>query len=314
MSTDLNALQVFVKVVQTGSFTGAARTLGMPKSTVSQRVSELEERLGARLLQRTTRRLSITDQGRVYYDHCARIFTEIEEADRAVTSLQESPRGLLRITVPASTQFLGPVLTDFLGRCGGVQLDVLCTDRFVNLVEESFDIAIRAGALSDSTLMARNLGTLHFLPVASPRYLKKHGRPRSPRDLAKHRCLVFSVGPHPRVWRLSHGDEKREVTLTPALAVNDLDILHDAVIGGVGIAILPTYRCVDDLDAKRLERVLPDWEAPSEPIHALYPSGRHLSPKVKAMLDHLQKMKPAPWAPVRPSGAEARRRARRSRR
>lgn len=291
---DLNALQVFVKVVQTGSFTAAAQALSMPKSTVSQRVSELEERLGARLLQRTTRRLSLTDQGRVYYDHCARIFVELEEADRAVTSLQQKPRGLLRITVPASSQFLAPVLTEFMQRCGGVQLDVLCTDRMVNLVEESFDVAIRAGALSDSTLMARPLGKVHFLLVASPRYLKKRGRPRSPHDLAKHDSLVFNVGPQPKVWRLAQGGETREISLTPSLSVNDLDVLYDAALGGLGVALLPAYRCLDEIRAKRLERVLSEWDAPSEPMHALYPSGRHLSSKVKAMLDHLQKMT-APW-------------------
>jgi DNA-binding transcriptional LysR family regulator len=296
MATDLNALQVFVKVVHAGSFTGAALALDMPKSTVSQRVSELEQRLGARLLQRTTRKLSLTDQGRIYYDHCLRIFADIEEADRAVTSLQERPCGLLRITVPASTQFLGPIFTAFLRRCGGVQLDIVCTDRVTDLVEESFDMAIRAGVLSDSTLMARKLGTVQFVLVASPSYLKKRGRPRSPESLAKHDCLVFSAGRHPtRSFRLTRGDEAREVSSKPTLSVNDLDVLQDAVVGGVGIAMLPTHRCADDLREGRLERVLPDWDAPSQPIHTLYPSGRHLSPKVKAMLDHLQQMKSAPW-------------------
>lgn len=298
--TDLNALTVFAKVVQTGSFTAAARALGMPKSTVSQRVLELEDRLGVRLLQRTTRRLSLTDAGRVYHDHCLRIVAEVEEADRAVTSLQEKPRGLLRVTVPASTQFLGPCLADFLGQHDGVKLDVVCTDRSVNLVEESFDIAIRAGVLSDSTLITRSLGTIHYILVASPRYLKKHGRPRSPDDVAKHECLVFSVGTHPKVWRLTRGRETREVNVTPALSVNDLDILHDAVRRGVGVAMLPAFRCVDDLRTKRLERMLSDWTIPGTPVQAVYPSSRHVSPKVKALLDHLHAMTPAPWAPALP--------------
>ncbi|AKQ68216.1 Transcriptional regulator, LysR family [Myxococcus hansupus] len=298
MSPDFNALHVFAKVVQSGSFTGAARVLEMPKSTVSQRVSELEKRLGIRLLQRTTRTLSLTDAGRLYYERCVRIFADVEDADRAVTDLQETPRGLLRVTVPASSQFLGPVLADFLGRHGGVQLDVVCTDRFVDLVEESFDVAIRAGALSDSTLIARNLGMIRFLLVASPRYLKKRGHPRSPDGLAKHNCLIFRVGPHPRVWRLTQGDETREVNVTSALSVNDLDMLHDGVIGGLGVAMLPAHLCVDDLRAGRLEQVLPDWEVPAVPIQAVYPSGRHLSPKVKALLDYLQRMKQSPWSPI----------------
>jgi DNA-binding transcriptional LysR family regulator len=295
MASDLNALQVFAKVVQTGSFTGAALSLKMPKSTVSQRVSELEERLGARLLQRTTRKLGLTDAGRIYYDHCVRIVAEVEDADRAVAKLQETPRGLLRMTVPASTQFLGPVFTEFLARCSGVQLEVLCADRSVDLVEESFDLAIRAGGLSDSTLIARNLGFSHFVLVASPRYLKKHGRPRSPQDLIKHDCLIFGVGAQPRVWNFTQGNEASEVNLTPKLSVNDLDMLQNAALGAVGIALLPDFRCIDDLRAKRLELVLPTWHAPAQPIHAVYPSSRHLSPKVKVMLDHLQKRAPAAW-------------------
>lgn len=171
--------------------------------------------------------------------------------------------------MPASTQFFGPTLADFLGRYSGVQLDVVCTDRSVDLVEESFDIALRAGPLSDSTLVARSLGTVGYLLVANPRYLEKRGRPRSPQALSKHDCLVFNVGQQPRVWRLTQGYEAGDVNLTPALAVNDLDMLHDAARSGAGIALLPTYRCADDLRALRLERVLPDWEAPSVPIHAV---------------------------------------------
>lgn len=295
---DLNALQVFAKVVQTGSFTGAARALDMPKSTVSQRVSELEARLGARLLQRTTRRLGLTDAGRIYYDHCVEILAAMEHADRAVTNLQESPSGLLRMTVPASTQFLGPVFSEFLARCSGIQLEVLFTDRLVDLVEESFDLAIRAGALSDSTLVARNLGAVQTVLVASPRYLKKRGRPRSPQELAKHDCLVLSVGTQPRVWRLTQNDDTQSVSLTPKLSANDLDVLQIAAVNGIGITLQPAFRCTEDLRAKRLELVLPTWSAPTQPIHAVYPSSRHLSPKVKAMLEHLRARAPVAWAPV----------------
>jgi DNA-binding transcriptional LysR family regulator len=289
---------VFTKVVDTGSFSSAARALGMPKSTVSQRIAELEERLGARLLQRTTRRLSLTDAGRIYYGHCVRIVAEAEDAERAVTHLQEAPRGLLRMTVLANSQFLGPVLSEFLQRFGGVRLEVLCTDRLLDLVEESFDLAIRAGALFDSTLIARALGVIEFILVASPLYLEKRGRPRSPEELPQHDCLIFGVGAQPGVLHLARGDEAHEVSVAPTLSVNDLDILHDAATRGAGVALLPAYRCLDDLRAKRLERVLPSWQAPAEPVHAVYPSGRHLSPKVKAMLDHLQQLTPAPWAPA----------------
>ncbi len=304
MLRDFNALQVFVKVVQTGSFTAAARAFAMPKSTVSQRVAELEEQLGARLLQRTTRKLSLTDAGRIYHGHCVRIVAEIEEAERAVTSLQQRPRGLLRVTVPASTQFLfSSVFADFLLENDGVQLEVLSTDRLVDVVEESFDLAIRAGSLSDSTLIARSLAPISFTLVATPQYLEKRGRPRTPQALTKHACLAFLVGARPNTWRFTRAGEPTEVEVTPVLSVNDLDLVHSAAVRGVGIAILPTHRCLEDLRAGRLERVLLEWDLPTAPMHAVYPSSRYLSPKVKALLDHLHQLSPAPWELQPPAAA-----------
>src|SRR5262245_9215851 len=150
MSMDLNEMLVFARVVKTGSFTAAATELGMPKSTVSRKVSELEQRLGSRLLQRTTRKLSLTDVGRTYYEYCARIASEVEDAERAVTNLQETPRGLLRVTAGLNAAYLGPIVSDYLARYPEVQLEILCTGRTVDLVEERFDIGIRAGTLADS--------------------------------------------------------------------------------------------------------------------------------------------------------------------
>src|SRR5262245_50525709 len=188
---DLNEMLVFARVVQAGSFTTAAAQLGMPKSTVSRKVSELEERLGSRLLQRTTRALSLTDVGRTYYDYCARIVGEIEEAERAVSSLQGTPRGLLRVTAPVNVSFLGPIVSGFLERYSEVQIELFCTQRSVDLIEERYDLGIRAGALVDSTLIARSLGTVRWFVVATRAYLKKHGRPRSPEELKEHRCVLF---------------------------------------------------------------------------------------------------------------------------
>src|SRR5260370_4268952 len=176
----LNEMLVFARVVQAGSFTTAAAELGMPKSTVSRKVSELEERLKSRLLQRTTRKLSLTDVGRIYYDYCSRIVGEIEDAEHAVSSLQETPRGLLRVTAPVNATFLGSIVSDYLRRYPEVQLDLFCTARAVDLVEERFDLGIRAGTLPDSTLIARSLCSAKWLLVATPAYLKKRGRPRSP--------------------------------------------------------------------------------------------------------------------------------------
>lgn len=293
---DVNEMLVFARVVQAGSFTAAGAKLGMPKSTVSRKVSELEARLKSRLLQRTTRKLSLTDAGRTYYDYCARIVAEIEEADRAVSTLQETPRGLLRVTAPVNVEFLGPIVGDFLKRYPEIRIELLCTGRAVDLVEEGFDVAIRAGALPDSTLIARTLGSSPWYLVATPGYLKKRGRPRSPEDLKKHDCLFFGAGRNPVGLRLEDGDASVQLALSARVIVSDMDILHAMATAGLGVALLPAMLTVKDLRGGRLQRVLPDWKPPSTPVHVVHPSSRHVSPIVKAFLEHLQeRMTPPPW-------------------
>jgi DNA-binding transcriptional LysR family regulator len=293
---NLNEMLVFARVVQAKSFTTAAAELGMPKSTVSRKVSELEERLKARLLQRTTRKLSLTDAGRTYYDYCARIVGEVEDAERAVSSLQATPRGVLRVTAPVNAAFLGPIISDYLKRYPEVRIDLFCTARSVDLVEERFDLGIRAGALADSTLIAKSLGTAKWFLVATPAYLKKRGRPRSPDDLKKHACLLFGVGIDGAGLRLENADGAAHVAVSARLMVSDMDVLHDVVTSGLGIALLPAFRCVEELRAGRLERVLADWNAPSTTVHVVYPSIRHVSPKVKTFVEHLhERMTPPPW-------------------
>jgi len=293
---DLNELVVFAHVVKAGSFTAAAAELGMPKSTVSRKVSELEERLRARLLQRTTRKLSLTDAGRTYYDYCARIVGEIEDADRAVTSLQQTPQGLLRVTTGVNVAFLGPIVSAYLKRYPEVRLDLFCTARTVDLVEESFDLGIRAGALSDSSLVARSLGKVSWFLVATPGYLKKRGRPRSPEELKQHDCLLFGAGMDSAAVRLEKAGSSRRVALPARLMVGDLDVLYAVATAGLVFSLLPAFRCLDVLRARRLERVLADWSAPATPVHVIYPSTRHLSPKVRSFVDHLQQsMTPPPW-------------------
>jgi len=293
---DLNEILVFTRVVQAGSFTAAAAELGMPKSTVSRKVSDLEERLDARLIQRTTRKLSLTDAGRTYFDHCVRIVSEVEDAERAVNRLQETPRGLLRVTAGVNSTFLGDIVADFMKRFPEVQLELLCTGRSVDLVEERFDIGIRAGVLADSTLIARSLGSVSWFLVATAAYLKRRGRPRAPEDLEAHDCMIFGAGVMTANLRLEHAGQVVQVAVPTRLMVSDMDILHAVASAGVGIALLPAFRCLDDLRAHRLERVLRDWTAPSTPVHVVYPSTRHVSPKVKSFVDHLQKrMTPPPW-------------------
>lgn len=284
---DLNEIAVFAQVVKAGSFTSAARELKMPKSTVSRKVSELEERLGARLLQRSTRTLHLTEAGRALYPYATRIVSEAALAESAVAELSTAPRGLLRVTTPLSFGYLGAVVAHFLTKCPDVEIEMVATDRVVDLIEEGFDLGIRAGVLSDSALIARRLGTLRAYVVASAEYLGKHAPPKSPADLAGHMCLGFGAAPEPRKWILQDGPQKEIVSIDPKLLVNDYDILRGAVGAGLGIALLPSLHCAADLKSNRLTRVLPDWHSPSVPLQAVYPSGRHLSPAVTALVTHL---------------------------
>jgi DNA-binding transcriptional LysR family regulator len=293
---DLNEIMVFTRVVQTGSFTTAADQLAMPKSTVSRKVTELEERLGARLLQRTTRKLSLTDVGRTYYDHCARIVSEMEDAERAVSSLQAEPRGLLRVTAGNNQGWLGPIVSEYLRRYPQVSVELVCTGRVVDLVEERFDLGIRAGVLGDSTLVSRSLGVARWFLVATPAYLRRRGRPRKPDDLKSHDCLLFGVGAAGHVLRLEKEGESAHVTLESRMLVNDFDVLQASAIAGVGVTLLPAYQCVRDLQDRKLERVLRDWDVPSTPIQIVYPTARYVTPKVRTFVEHLQqRMSPPPW-------------------
>jgi DNA-binding transcriptional LysR family regulator len=286
---DLNEAAVFTKVVQIGSFSGAANALGMPKSTVSRKIAELEERLGARLLQRTTRRLSLTDAGNAFHRHALRAVQELERAAAAVHDLQDTPRGLLRVTAPLNVPYLGPVLSSFLVDNPAIQIEMLCSDRVMNLVEDGIDVAIRAGELKDSTLVARSLGTMNNYIVASPAFIAAHGQPAVPADLANFDCIVFSAGSDRARWRLLQGNASVSVDVRGRYVVNDFDLVHAAVSAGVGIGLLPSFRCREDIAAGRLERLLGDCCSPETPMHAVYPSTRHLSPKVIAFVAHVKR-------------------------
>ena len=295
-STDLNEVLVFAKVVQAGSFTAAARALGLPKSTVSRKVSQLEASLGARLLQRTTRTLSLTDAGRTYHSYASRIASELEEARQAVTSQEESPRGLLRMTAPLGFAFLGAVVARFMTKYPDVRVELVCSDRLVDLVDEAFDLAIRAGRLADSSLIARSLCGVRSYLVASPVYLEKHGKPRTPADLERHDGLLFAPSTARGTWRLENKGKLADVAPRPRYVANDIDLLHDAAVAGLGIALLPTPGVSASLKTGKLKRVLPSWPSPETPVHAVYPSTRHLSMKVRAMIDHLEvKLEHPPW-------------------
>lgn len=293
---DFNEIQAFTKVAQTGSFTAAARELGLPKSTVSRKVAQLEARLGALLLQRTTRKLRLTDVGADYFERCVRILRELEEAELAVTRTQAEPQGTLRITAPVDVgvALLGPPLRAFLGRYPRVRADVVLTDRVLDMVEQRMDLAIRAGALGDSSLVARKIGVAQGVLCASPAYLAQRDEPRSPADLAHHDCILFRAGLEGSTWALQGPRGTTEVHIDARVTVNNFDLVREAVLAGLGIASLPAFRCIDDIRAGRLCRVLPAWSSGGIPLHVLYPSTRHLAPKVRAFLDLLQE-ETAPW-------------------
>ena len=284
---DLNAILIFASVAESGSFTAAANALALPKSTVSRKVLELEKRVGARLIQRTTRKLSLTDIGRVYYEHCARISHEAEEADLAVQQMQATPRGLLRVSAPPSFRTPSRIAAEFLKRYPDVRIEVVCTDRNVDLVAEGFDVAIRAGPLTDSSLIARKLVVVKWVLVATPAYLQRRGQPKDPLELEEHETIGVGSASSPAVWSLDNAGESVDVRIRPRLAVNDIEWAYEAARRGIGIALLPEYACLDDLRAGRLRQVLTEWSSGERTIYVVYPTPRHLSRKVVAFVEML---------------------------
>jgi len=273
---DLNRITVFVRVVEAGSFTGAAAVLGLRKSSASRSVAALEADLGIRLLQRTTRKLSLTDAGRAFYDRARDALAGLDEARNAVSSLGAAPRGLVRITAPVDLAAdLAAVTTVFLRAHPDVRVETLLTARYVDLVKEGFDLAIRAGSLADSSLLARKLGESEFGLFASPAYLDAAGRPRRLADLARHECVLYRAGSATARWRLSgpRGDE--EVSVRGRVDTDELAFVRAMVLAGFGIALVPVSTMIRPLVASGvLERVLPRYALRGAVVHIVWPSRR----------------------------------------
>lgn len=287
--TDLNQLVIFAKVVETQSFTAAGRALGLPKSTVSRKVAQLEERLGVVLLERTTRKLSLTDVGAAFYDRCARISLEIDEAERAVLGNHAEPRGVLRLAAPPelASRLLADVLRGYLVANRAIDVELELTERAVDMLDEGFDATITVGRPPDSTALVRTLGTVRRVLVASPSYLQRFGIPEQPEDLEQHDLVMLG---HPRRHSSLElrGADGQTITIAtrPRMVVDDVGMLRDAVLGGVGIGLLPSTCCADELDGGLLRAVMREW-AQTETIHATYPTSRHLSGKLRSFLDYL---------------------------
>jgi len=294
---DLNEMAIFVHVVEAGSFTGAAKNLGLPKSTVSRKITQLEERLGIRLIQRTTRSLRLTDTGTAYYNHCARILSEIEEANIAVTQMQSTPTGTLRITAPVlfGSTVLSSLVAEYMEQHPQVSIDMVLSDQKLDLVQEGIDIAFRIGQLEDSSLIGRHLGDVRGLLCASPDYLRRHGSPNHPQDLSDHTLLS---SPDWNSWTLVGPDQQESnVQVKPRLQVNDFASLYTLALSGVGIAPLPMLIAASAIRSQNLVPVLCDWPFETSPIHALYPSNRHLSAKVRSFVEFvIDSVRPnPPW-------------------
>lgn len=287
---DLNAVALFARVVEAGSFTAAATKLGLSKSAVSKQVSRLEQRLGVRLMNRTTRSLSLTEAGQAFYEGCQKVVAEAEAAEQAVTHLAAAPRGVLRVNAPMSFGVLhvAPALPELLRACPELSIDLTLNDRQVDLVEEGYDLAIRIGALADSSLVARRLAPSHRILCAAPSYLTARRRPAAPEDLAGAECLVYSYQAAGQEWRLSGPAGEKRVRIAGRLKVNNGDALLAAALDGQGIAFLPSFIVGAALRAGRLERLLPDWrDAEQTDVHGIYAAGRQAPPKVRAFIDFL---------------------------
>ncbi|MBW8311187.1 MAG: LysR family transcriptional regulator [Rhizobium sp.] len=293
MSRDLNDTLIFAKVVEQGSFTAAARTLGLPKTTVSRKVQELEERLGAQLLNRTTRKLGLTEAGAVYHDHSVRIARELEEAESAVGQLQGGPRGWLRVTAPYSIGILwiSPLLGEFHQRHPEVRIDLHLANDTVDLIATETDVALRIGNLPDSSLVARRLDSFRTQVYASPEYIARNGEPLHPDDLQHHRVLAFAKHRHGNryYWPLKTGVDGSIVdyAVSPIMVANDPAPLQGAMLCGEGLLMSADVSIKPFVESGRAVRVLAGWSGPTVDFSAVFTRGRVPSPKVRAFVDFL---------------------------
>ena len=283
---DLNEAAVFVKVVQAGSFSAAARLLGVPISTVSTRVARLEKRLGVTLLQRTTRRLNLTDAGDLYFQHASTGLGHMLDAEAAVTESAGEPRGLLRVTAPADIgdHILADIINQMRRHCPKVSVDMVLMSHFVDLVAEGVDVAIRTGNLKDSTLIAKNVGIARWALFASPTYLEKAAALATPQELRRHCCLQFTpLGKED--WTLTNKHDSVTVPMSGQVLVNDVRVIRSLALADEGVALLPLYLCKQECTEGRLVRVLPEWHAKADPIHIVYPRQRFMPSKLRVFVD-----------------------------
>jgi len=284
------AMQAFARVVESGSFVRAADRLDVSTSSLSRLVADLEAHLHARLLNRTTRKLSLTETGQAFYERCVQLLADLNEAEALATRAAAQAHGTIRLTCPHSLAIapLGPAIAEFVQAHPAVKFDVSVVDRVIDLVEEGFDLAIRVGQVGSDQLVARKLGATELVPCAAPEYLKRHGTPRAPEELAQHQALTYAYSPTPRVWHLLDATGQRhEVRVQGGLHSNSGDLTISAAIAGLGILFEPEFMVYSALASGQLRRVLPGFRGPSLDVWAVYPSRRHLSAKVRLFVAYL---------------------------
>ena len=293
---DLNDMRLFAHVVEAGSFSAAARGLGMPKSTLSRRIARLEQALDTRLLQRTTRALHLTEPGATFHERCQRVVAEAEEAERCLSMDRELPQGRLRVTAPVEigNAGLGRLAAEYLASYPQVSLELALSNRMVDLVEEGFDLGIRAGLLPDSSMVARRIGDARVIACASPGYLAGHAAPQTPQQLTAHACLLYcGQGTASRGFEFSRvsgadgSSDTQRVRLSGRFKAGGFGPLVDAAIAGAGIALVPESLCREAIASGSLVVLLPDWRLPAGGIYAVYPSPRYLTPKVRSFIDFI---------------------------
>jgi DNA-binding transcriptional LysR family regulator len=288
-------------VAQFESFSRAARALGMPVSTVSRKVAALEERLGVTLLQRTTRKLSLTAQGRAYCDQCSEPLSHLHDAERVITETQKKPEGLLRISGPV---MLEPepcyaFLSAFLKKYPGIEVDLHFTNLFLDLIAENIDVAIRFGDLQDSSLVAQRVGRSVRHLVASPEYARSHPLSSRPEDISQHSCVLINARNNEAEWHLVRGRRSVKVRVTGSVAARDFHTVCAFVLRGHGIALLPSSYSDAQIARGKLVRVLPEWASPEIFVHAVYPTRRFVPSKLKVFIDELKAWKGSLWLPPR---------------
>jgi DNA-binding transcriptional LysR family regulator len=283
----LTSMSVYLRVVEKGGFSAAAEEFDISPTMVGKHVRALEERLGGRLLNRTTRSQSLTELGRTYYERCKQVVADVEAMEDIASEMRSAPRGVLRVNAPMSfgSMQLAPALADYLERFPEVQVDLSLNDRIVDLVDEGYEVAIRVGALADSGLVARKLAPYRIVACASPDYLARHGKPRTPRDLLKHNCLAFSYGSPGYQWHFKGPSGKQIISIKGRLQINNGAGLLSAALKGIGIIMQPESLVADDIAAKRLVRILPNHEPAPRAMHVIYHADRRPTPKLKSFVD-----------------------------